>query len=58
MDWKEQYTEFQGEFTRATADIDLLARMTSNDTKNIEAIFRKILSIQADDALRYDFTKY
>lgn len=48
------YALFEGEFTRATRDIDLLAKNVSNSVENIRRVFEKIFSIEYDDALRYD----
>ncbi|MGB4438364.1 MAG: nucleotidyl transferase AbiEii/AbiGii toxin family protein [Sedimentibacter sp.] len=48
------YALFEGNFTRVTTDIDLLAQMISNETDNIKRIFDEIFSIEVDDALRYD----
>ncbi len=48
------YALFDGEFARATTDIDLLAKGTSNDTEVIKETFEEILQITVDDALRYD----
>ncbi len=48
------YALFDGNFARATTDIDLLAKDISNGTKEIKEIFAEILQIPADDALRYD----
>ena len=48
------YALFDGEFTRATRDIDLLAKNISNSVENIRRVFEKIFSIEYDDALRYD----
>lgn len=48
------YALFDGNFARATTDIDLLAKDTSNDTEAIKEAFVEILQITADDALRYD----
>jgi len=48
------YALFDGNFTRATTDIDLLAQMTSNEAESIKKIFEKIFSVKIDDALRYD----
>ena len=48
------YALFEGEFTRATRDIDLLAKNISNSVENIRRVFEKIFSIEYDDALRYD----
>lgn len=48
------YALFECEFTRATSDIDLLAKHISNDITEIERVFKKIFSIECDDAIRYD----
>lgn len=48
------YALFDGEFARATTDIDLLAKGTSNDIEAIENIFKEIFAIKGNDALRYD----
>lgn len=48
------YALFDGDFARATTDIDLLAKDTGNDTETIKEIFVEILQIAVDDALRYD----
>lgn len=48
------YALFDGNFTRATADIDLLAQKISNEAENIKKIFKEIFLIEVDDALRYD----
>lgn len=48
------YALFDGNFTRATTDIDLLAHRISNEAENIKKIFEEILSIEVDDALNYD----
>lgn len=48
------YGLFEGDFARATADIDLLAQMTGNEVENMQMIFTKIFRIESDDALRYD----
>lgn len=48
------YALFDGNFTRATTDIDLLAQKTSNEVENIKKIFNEIFLIEVDDALRYD----
>lgn len=48
------YALFDGNFTRATTDIDLLAQKTSNEVENIKKIFKEIFLIEVDDALRYD----
>lgn len=48
------YSLFDGNFTRATTDIDLLAQKTSNEVEYIKKIFNEIFLIEVDDALRYD----
>ena len=48
------YALFDGEFARATTDIDLLAGNTGNDVETMKKIFIEILQISANDALRYD----
>jgi len=48
------YALFDGNFTRATTDIDLLAQKTNNEVENIKKIFKEIFLIEVDDALRYD----
>lgn len=48
------YALFEGEFARATRDIDLLARNMPNNVENMKKVFENIFSIECDDALRYD----
>lgn len=48
------YALFDGEFTRATRDIDLLAKNIPNNAEYIKKVFEDIFSIECDDALRYD----
>lgn len=48
------YALFDGNFTRTTTDIDLLAQRTSNEVENIKKIFNEIFMIEVDDALHYD----
>ncbi|MGB4661269.1 MAG: nucleotidyl transferase AbiEii/AbiGii toxin family protein [Mobilitalea sp.] len=48
------YALFDGNFTRATTDIDLLAQETNNEVENIKKIFEEIFSIEVNDALLYD----
>ena len=50
------YALFDGKFTRTTKDIDLLAFDISNRADEMKKIFTEILSIECDDALRYDLT--
>lgn len=48
------YALFDGEYARATMDIDLLAHQIPNDASEIKKVFRDIFSIVCDDALRFD----
>ncbi len=48
------YALFDGEFARATRDIDLLARNIPNNTEDMKKVFATIFSIACDDALRFD----
>ena len=48
------YALFEGEFARATRDIDLLARNMPNNIEDVKKVFENIFSIECDDALRYD----
>lgn len=48
------YALFDGEFARATRDIDLLARNISNNAEDMKEVFEDIFSIECYDALRYD----
>ena len=48
------YALFDKNFTRATADVDLLAQRISNKVDEIRGVFEGIFSIEVDDALRYD----
>ncbi len=48
------YALFNGDFARVTSDIDLLARNLSNRADDMKNVFKKIFSIECDDALRYD----
>ncbi len=50
------YALFEGEFARATRDIDLLAKGISNDAEKIRTVFTDIFSIECDDALRFDIS--
>lgn len=49
------YALFDGEYARATTDIDLLAQHIPNDAKKMKIVFMDIFSIECDDALRFDF---
>lgn len=48
------YALFDGNYARATMDIDLLAGHISNDAKKMKEVFRDIFSIECDDALQFD----
>ena len=48
------YALFNGDYTRATTDIDLLAQCISNDIEEMKKVFTEIFSIKCDDALRFD----
>lgn len=48
------YALFDGNYTRTTADVDLLAEKISNDVLNMYDVFREIISVKADDPIRYD----
>lgn len=48
------YALFDGNFARATMDIDLLAQHISNDAEEMKSVFENIFSIECDDALRFD----
>ena len=48
------YALFDGEYVRATSDIDLLAKNVSNNSEDMKKVFRSIFSIECDDALRFN----
>ncbi|WP_418749987.1 nucleotidyl transferase AbiEii/AbiGii toxin family protein [Frisingicoccus sp.] len=48
------YALFDGNFARATMDIDLLAQHISNDAEEMKKVFHNIFSMECDDALRFD----
>ena len=48
------YALFDGEYARATRDIDLLAQRIPNDAEEMTNVFNAIFSIECDDALRFD----
>lgn len=48
------YALFDGNYARATMDIDLLAQKISNNTEEMKKVFHNIFSIGCDDALRFD----
>lgn len=48
------YALFDGEFARATRDIDFLAKDMSNNVEDMKKVFKAIFTIECDDALRFD----
>ena len=48
------YALFDGNYARATTDIDFLAQRISNEAKDIKAVFTEIFSLEAGDPLRFD----
>lgn len=48
------YALFEGEYARATMDIDFLAQHISNDAEEMKKVFSDIFSIECDDALRFE----
>ena len=48
------YALFDGEYSRATIDIDLLAQRIANDVGNIRSVFEEIFRIEVDDAIEFD----
>lgn len=48
------YALFDGEYARATMDIDLLAQSIPNDADEMKKVFSDIFSIECNDALRFD----
>jgi len=49
------YALFNGDYARATVDIDLLAQRIGNDTEKMRRVFTEIFSIETEDPLRFDF---
>lgn len=48
------YALFDGEYSRATIDIDLLAQRIANDVDTIRSVFEEIFRIEVDDAIAFD----
>lgn len=48
------YAIFNGNYSRATTDIDLLAEKISNNADDLKQVFGEIFSLEADDPLRFD----
>lgn len=50
------YALFDGEFGRATRDIDLMAKNISNNATYMKKVFKTVFSTECDDAIKYDLT--
>lgn len=48
------YALFNGDYARATTDIDLLAQYIPNDTNEKKKIFNRIFAVECDDALKFN----
>ena len=48
------YAIYEGDYPRATTDIDLLAQGIGNDIDKMKAVFAEIFLIEADDPLHFD----
>lgn len=48
------YAVFDGNYARATTDIDFLAQKISNKAEDMKAVFKGIFSLETDDPLRFD----
>lgn len=48
------YAVFDGNYARATTDIDFLAQRISNEIEDMKTVFTEIFSLEADDPLRFD----
>lgn len=48
------YAVFDGNYTRATTDIDLLAQKISNETEDMKSVFLNIFALETDDPLRFE----
>ena len=48
------YALFEGNYARATTDIDFLAQRISNEVEDIRTVFTEIFSLETDDPLRFD----
>lgn len=48
------YAIFNGSYSRATTDIDLLADRVSNNFDEMKRVFSEIFMLEADDPLRFD----
>jgi len=47
------YAIFDGEFSRSTRNIDLLAKSLENEVEVIRKVFQEIFAIESDDAIKY-----
>lgn len=50
------YALFDGNFTRVTRDIDLLAKNISNKAEKMKEVFEEMFSIEYSDALNFDLS--
>lgn len=48
------YALFEGNYARATTDIDFLAQKISNEAEDMKTVFTEIFSLEADDPLQFD----
>lgn len=48
------YAVFDGNYARATTDIDFLAQEISNEAEDMKDVFKEIFSQEANDPLRFD----
>lgn len=48
------YGLYTDDFSRSTTDIDLLGDHISNNSETLKSIFEEILTIEADDPIRFD----
>ena len=48
------YALFEGNYPRATTDIDFLAEQISNDENELKRVFAEIFQMNVDDPLRFD----
>ncbi len=48
------YAMFNRRYERATTDIDLLAEKITNSAEEVRKIFQNILSVETDDAIKFD----
>ena len=48
------YALFEGNYPRATTDIDFLAEQIGNDENELKSVFAEIFQMNVDDPLRFD----